>query len=76
MLPPDIQIGLRDNKISMGHARALINIENVDQQLEVFHRIIKEELSVRKVEEIVRLLGGQKITKPVPPPELDLYGGE
>ena len=75
-LPPDIQIGLRDNKISMGHARALINIENVDQQLEVFHRIIKEELSVRKVEEIVRLLGGQKITKPVPPPELDLYGGE
>jgi ParB family chromosome partitioning protein len=75
-LPPDIQIGLRDNKISMGHARALINIENIDLQLEVFHRIIKEELSVRKVEEIVRLLGGQKITKPVPQPELDLYGGE
>jgi ParB family chromosome partitioning protein len=75
-LPPDIQIGLRDNQISMGHARALINIESVDQQLDVFHRIIREELSVRKVEEIVRLLGGQKITKPVAPPELDLYGGE
>jgi ParB family transcriptional regulator, chromosome partitioning protein len=75
-LPPDIQIGLRDNQISMGHARALINIENVDQQLEVFHRIIREELSVRKVEEIVRLLSGQKLTKPLPQPELDLYGGE
>jgi ParB family chromosome partitioning protein len=75
-LPPDIQIGLRDNQISMGHARALINIENVDQQLEVFQRIIREELSVRKVEEIVRLLSGQKLTKPLPPPELDLYGGE
>jgi ParB family transcriptional regulator, chromosome partitioning protein len=75
-LPPDIQIGLRDNQISMGHARALINIENVDQQLEVFQRIIREELSVRKVEEIVRLLSGQKLTKPLPQPELDLYGGE
>lgn len=75
-LPPDIQIGLRDNQISMGHARALINIENVDLQLEVFHRIIREELSVRKVEEIVRLLSGQKLTKPLPQPELDLYGGE
>jgi ParB family chromosome partitioning protein len=75
-LPPDIQIGLRDNQISMGHARALINIEKVDQQLEVFQRIIREELSVRKVEEIVRLLSGQKLTKPLPPPELDLYGGE
>lgn len=75
-LPPAIQIGLRDNKISMGHARALINIESVEQQLDVFNRIIKEELSVRKVEEIVRLLGGQKMVKPVSPPELDLYGNE
>lgn len=75
-LPPDIQIGLRDNQISMGHARALINLENVDLQLDVFHRIVREELSVRKVEEIVRLLSGQKLTKPLPQPELDLYGGE
>jgi ParB family transcriptional regulator, chromosome partitioning protein len=70
-LPPAIQIGLRDNQISMGHARALINIENVDQQLEVFNRIVREELSVRKVEEIVRLLGGQKLVKPLPQPELE-----
>src|SRR5918993_1680938 len=64
-LPPDIQIGLRDNQISMGHARALINIDNVDLQLQVFNRIIAEELSVRKVEEIVRQINNpEKVNKP------------
>jgi ParB family chromosome partitioning protein len=53
-LPPDIQAGIRDKKISMGHARALITIENVDTQLSIYHKIIKEDLSVRKVEELVR----------------------
>jgi ParB family chromosome partitioning protein len=53
-LPPDIQSGIRDEKISMGHARALINVENVDLQLSLFHKIVKDELSVRKVEALVR----------------------
>jgi ParB family chromosome partitioning protein len=53
-LPPDIQAALRDNKISMGHARALINIENIDLQLSIFHKLIEQDLSVRKVEELVR----------------------
>ena len=53
-LPPDIQIGLRDTVISMGHARALISIESMDQQLALFRRIVAEELSVRKVEQLVR----------------------
>lgn len=53
-LPPDIQAGLRDGKISMGHARALVNIEDIDVQLKIFHTIIKNELSVRKTEELVR----------------------
>ena len=53
-LPPDIQIALRDGKLSMGHARALIAIDNVSLQLEIFNKIIREELSVRKVEELVR----------------------
>ena len=53
-LPPDIQIGLRDNVISMGHARALINIEDTEQQLGLFHRIVAEDLSVRRVEQLVR----------------------
>jgi ParB family chromosome partitioning protein len=53
-LPPDIQAALRDNQLSMGHARALINIENIDLQLDIFHKIIEQDLSVRKVEEMVR----------------------
>jgi ParB family chromosome partitioning protein len=40
----------------MGHARAIIAIENVDVQLEIFRRIIKDDLSVRKVEELVKVL--------------------
>jgi ParB family chromosome partitioning protein len=53
-LPPDIQAGIRDDRISMGHARALINVENIDLQLRLFQKIMKDELSVRKVEELVR----------------------
>ncbi|QHT65604.1 ParB/RepB/Spo0J family partition protein [Rhodocytophaga rosea] len=53
-LPPEIQVALRDNKISMGHARAIINIEHVDTKLAIFKKIMDEDLSVRKVEEIVR----------------------
>ncbi|RDV16592.1 ParB/RepB/Spo0J family partition protein [Pontibacter diazotrophicus] len=55
-LPPDIQIALRDNQISMGHARALINIDTVEKQLDVFKEVVAKELSVRKVEELVRNL--------------------
>ncbi|MEQ8424116.1 MAG: ParB/RepB/Spo0J family partition protein [Cyclobacteriaceae bacterium] len=55
-LPPDIQIAVRDNKISMGHARAIINVENPDTQLYIFKKTITEDLSVRKVEELVRQL--------------------
>ena len=53
-LPPDIQIALRDNVITMGHARALINIDTVENQLAIFKKVVAEELSVRKVEELVR----------------------
>lgn len=63
-LPPDIQIAVRDNKLSMGHARAIINVENPDQQLYIFKRTLAEELSVRKVEDLVRSLALEKSTKP------------
>ncbi len=53
-LPPDIQIAVRDNRLSMGHARAIINVENFDEQLYIFKKTIAEDLSVRKVEELVR----------------------
>ncbi|TFZ67953.1 ParB/RepB/Spo0J family partition protein [Hymenobacter sp. UV11] len=58
-LPPSIQIGLRDSIIGMGHARALINIEDAQQQVDLYKRIVAEELSVRRVEEIVRSGFGQ-----------------
>ena len=55
-LPPDIQIAVRDHRISMGHARAIINVENPDSQLFIFKKILAEDLSVRKVEELARQL--------------------
>ncbi|MBN2639201.1 MAG: ParB/RepB/Spo0J family partition protein [Bacteroidales bacterium] len=55
-LPPEIQIALRDASISMGHARALISVEEESDQLKVLKKIIIEGLSVRQVEELVRKL--------------------
>ena len=59
-LPPDIQIALRDNRLSMGHARAIISVENSESQLYIFKKIISEDLSVRKVEELTRQLAADK----------------
>ncbi|MDX2189284.1 MAG: ParB/RepB/Spo0J family partition protein [Bacteroidota bacterium] len=59
-LPPDIQIALRDNSISFGHARAIIAIDNVENQLAVFKRIVNDGLSVRNVEDIVRDINAPK----------------
>ncbi len=53
-LPPIIQAAIRDGQLSMGHARALINVPEVDKQLYIFREIIKKGLSVRKTEELVR----------------------
>lgn len=53
-LPAEIQLGLRDHKLEMGHARALIGIEDPKQQLKLYNLIIKEGLSVRKVEELAK----------------------
>jgi ParB family chromosome partitioning protein len=63
-LPADIQIGLRNAKISMGHARALVNLEDPEDQHYVFEETVKSDLSVRKVEELVRKLQeGEKENK-------------
>lgn len=61
-LPPQIQIALRDSKLSMGHARALLGVEDISLQLDIFNQTIKNELSVRKVEELVRLTSDKKNT--------------
>lgn len=61
-LPPVIQAAIRDGELTMGHARALINIPEVDKQLYIFKLIVDNGLSVRKAEELVRELqkGGKK----------------
>ncbi|HAF27515.1 MAG TPA: chromosome partitioning protein ParB [Bacteroidales bacterium] len=53
-LPAEIQLGIRDKQITMGHARALVNIENEKTQLNIYYKIIDEGLSVRKTEDIIR----------------------
>jgi ParB family chromosome partitioning protein len=68
-LPPAIQVSIRDKEISMGHARALVSVEDVDKQLYLFQEIINHGLSVRKVEELVSQLHNigkeKKPTKPI-----------
>ena len=53
-LPPDIQVAVRNGIISMGHARALINVDMIDKQLFIFSEIKNKELSVRQTEDLVR----------------------
>jgi len=72
-LPPDIQIAVRTNVISMGHARALINVDLVDKQLFIFSEIKNKGLSVRQTEDLVRkmyIAGGavkNSVKSPLPP---------
>jgi len=62
-LDPIIQSGVRDNFISMGHGRCLINIESKDQQLVIYERILRSSLSVRQTEKIVKELSNKKVKK-------------
>lgn len=60
-LPPDIQTAVRDGGLSMGHARAIISLEQIDQQLYVFREVREKGLSVRQVESLVKeMLAGEK----------------
>ena len=53
-LPAEVQLGLRDKRVDMGHARALLSVEKPSLQLKLYNEIIKNGLSVRKVEELAR----------------------
>lgn len=76
-LPAEIQIGLKNKKIDVGHAKALISIEDPEIQLALYEEILKNGYSVRKVEEIVRAAAElqnqpetiRKVTSPVRTPE-------
>ena len=62
-LPTEVQVALRDNLISMGHARAIITIEDEKNQLLILQRILEKRLSVRQVEEYVRKMSGGALLK-------------
>ncbi|HEY0752111.1 MAG TPA: ParB/RepB/Spo0J family partition protein [Chitinophagaceae bacterium] len=64
-LPPDIQIAVRNGEISMGHARALINVDTIDKQLYIFDEIKTKGLSVRQTENLVRNMYKEPEEKPV-----------
>ena len=62
-LPAQIQVALKDRVIDMGHARALLALNDPKQQIKVFNDILEQNYSVRKVEEIVKALGSAKDEK-------------
>ena len=62
-LDPIIQTGMRDSFISMGHGRALINIDSATDQLNIYEKIVRDKLSVRQTEELVRNLKAGTIVK-------------
>jgi ParB family chromosome partitioning protein len=67
-LPPEIQVSIRDGKITMGHARAILGIEDLTKQLSVYRDILSKQLSVREVEDLARANGnnstGSKASSP------------
>jgi ParB family chromosome partitioning protein len=71
-LPPSIQASIRDGGISMGHARALISVESPSDQLYIHQLILKQHLSVRKVEEMVRQMQKEPGKKPAAKQDMPL----
>ena len=69
-LPPDIQVAVRNGVISMGHARALINVDLVDKQLFIYSEIKNKGLSVRQTEDLVRRMYTGGDVKPAVKSEL------
>jgi ParB family chromosome partitioning protein len=76
-LPPDIQVAVRSGALTMGHARALINVDTLEQQLYLFKEIKEKHLSVRQTEELVRRLyrqpGSGGVKKSSKSPQQDAY---
>ncbi len=78
-LPAEIQLGLRDRKLDMGHARAILSIDDPKVQIKVYQQILKEGLSVRAVEELGRRIaegeGEEKLpVAPAPNPYKEVAG--
>jgi ParB family chromosome partitioning protein len=60
-LPVEIQLGIKNKQLSMGHAKTLVNIEDPKKQIKVYYKIIDDDLSVRSTENLVRLLQSEKL---------------
>ncbi|MDC8003491.1 ParB/RepB/Spo0J family partition protein [Aureisphaera galaxeae] len=65
-LDPIVQTGMRDGFISMGHGRALINVENTSDQLDIYEKIVSDSLSVRETEAAVRKYKNPEAPKETP----------
>jgi ParB family chromosome partitioning protein len=63
-LPAEIQLGIKEKKIDMGHARAILGSPSPEQQLSIYKKILVQGLSVRKVEELVNSTKSAAKTKP------------
>lgn len=66
-LPAEIQLGIKQRQLSMGHARALVSLEDTASQLKIFKKIVDEDLSVRKAEELAK-----KFSEPAQPKSTDI----
>jgi len=64
-LPAEIQLGIRNRNLTMGHARTLVNIDDPAKQINVFYHIIQEDLSVRATEDLVRHIQSGAVKDPV-----------
>ena len=63
-LPAEVQLGLRDRRVDMGHARALLAVENPKLQLKLYNEILKKGLSVRQVEELAKKYNEEENAEP------------
>jgi ParB family chromosome partitioning protein len=63
-LPAEIQLGIRNRSLTMGHARTLVNIEDPVKQINIFYHVIQEDLSVRATEDLVRHFQSQAAKDP------------
>lgn len=62
-LPPQIQFAIRDGRITMGHAKAILGVDDIGMQLKVFNDILQNDLSVRRAEDLVRSTSPKKGSK-------------
>lgn len=62
-LPAEIQLGIREGKITMGHARTLISVDDAEKQINLYYQIINDELSVRQTEDLVRKMVNRDLKK-------------